>query len=117
MDFESARSSTDEVGDNIFFDSGNGGDSYTTTSAVTLYSNDCIMRSGADCGTYPSNYSHLKLNPGFVNSGNSSGAGADYHLQAASPLLGTATTITGVNTDFDDITRSAGSYSFGAYQQ
>jgi Bacterial Ig domain len=117
VDFQSTRSKADEVGDNIFFDSGNGGDSYTTSGAVTLYSNDCIMRSGANCGTYPSNYPHISVNPMFVSSGDSTGGGADYHLQGGSPLLGSASTVPAVDVDFDGVTRPAGTYSHGAYQQ
>jgi len=116
-DFEGSASAADQVGDNIFYDCGNGGDSYASGSGMTLFDNDCIMRSGADCGTYPANYPHLKLNPGFVNSGDATGAGADYHLQSTSPLLGTAATVNGVSVDFDGVTRPSGTYSFGAFQQ
>jgi Right handed beta helix region len=115
--FLTPRSSADEVGDNIFFDSGSGGDSYTTSGAVTLYNNDCIMRSGANCGTYPANYPHVSVTPMFVSRGDSTGAGADYHLQGGSPLLGSASTVPAVDVDFDGVTRPPGTYSHGAYQQ
>jgi hypothetical protein len=116
VDYSTPRKKVDQIGDNIFFDVGDGMDSYTDARGMTLFDNVCIMRSGADCGSYPSNYAHISVNPDFVNPGDSTGSGADYHLQAGSPLLGKGSTVTWVRTDRDGVARPTRAYSIGAYQ-
>ena len=86
LQFPAATSSASGITNNIFYDCGEASDSFATGRGFTIGNNDCIMRDGSDCGSYPADYSHVSINPLFVESG--SGAtpwlNADYHLQPAS---------------------------------
>jgi hypothetical protein len=117
--FSNTRSSADQIINNIFFDVGSGGDSYACIPAgsPTVATNDFFMRSGTP-GTWCSNAPFVSVDPMFTNAGDSSGAGADYHLRSTSPVSDSATTLTGVPDDYDGTARPIGSgYSIGAFEQ
>jgi hypothetical protein len=109
--YQDARTSQDKVINNIFFDVGAGSDPFITSCNPTIENNDFFMRSGSP----GSGCSFLNNNPMFVSNGDSTGSGADYHLQASSPLIG-AGVVDGVSTDFDGVARSAPP-SIGAYEK
>jgi hypothetical protein len=75
------------------------------------------MRGGTSLGTYCSNAPFISLNPMFVNSGDSTGVGADYHLQSSSPISDNGVTLTQVPVDYDGTARPTGGYSIGAFQE
>jgi hypothetical protein len=52
----------------------------------------------------------------FVNYGDSTGAGADFHLQPSSGLKGAGVTIPTVTDDFYGTSRVGSAYSIGAAQ-
>ena len=109
--YQDARTSGDKVIDNIFFDVGAGSGPFITSCNPTIENNDFFMRSGSP----GSGCSFLSNNPMFVSNGDSTGLGADYHLQASSHLIG-AGVVDGVSTDFDGVARSAPP-SIGAYEK
>jgi hypothetical protein len=88
LQYPGSISSAAKVTNNIFYDCGSGGDSFATGSGFTVSNDDCIMRGGSDCGTYPSNYSHVSVDPQFVSSGSGGTPwlSADYHLQSSSTV-------------------------------
>jgi hypothetical protein len=88
LQFPGSTSSASAVTNDIFYDCGEGGDSFATGSGFTEGNDDCIMRGGSDCGSYPSNYSHVSIDPQFVSDGTGSAPwlSADYHLQASSTV-------------------------------
>jgi hypothetical protein len=108
---------------NIFFDSGNGRDgwlAWKNQSGVKIGSNDFYMRTGAPGGnlywgggTAPS---YTAVDPQFVSTGNSTGAGSDYRLRDSSPLAASGETVVSVSNDIEGNPRLAGHYSFGAFQ-
>ena len=54
----------------------------------------------------------------FVNAGDSTGAGADYHLQSGSPIKDNGVTLSQVPADYDGTARPIGAgYSIGAFQK
>lgn len=92
LDYTSGASATigDQVFDNIFFDSGNGGDAFTTSATPTFAQNDCVMRGGGGCGLYPLKRlpsRTLSADPQFVSDGNATGLNANYTLLATSPMI------------------------------
>jgi len=120
VQFNDRRTSADEVSNNIFFDVGAGGDSYMCLpgGSPLILSNDFHMRAGVTPGTYCSNAPYISVNPLFVNAGDSTGAGADYHLQAASPIKNDGVAIPQVANDYDGKARPIGAgYSIGAFQE
>jgi len=120
VQFNDRRTSADEVSNNIFFDVGTGGDSYMCLpgGSPLILSNDFHMRAGVTPGTYCSNAPYISVNPLFVNAGDSTGAGADYHLQAASPIKNDGVAIPQVANDYDGKARPIGAgYSIGAFQE
>jgi hypothetical protein len=76
------------------------------------------MRAGVTPGTYCSNAPYLSVNPLFVNAGDSTGGGADYHLQAGSPIKDNGVTLPQVINDYDGKARPIGAgYSIGAFER
>jgi len=122
LDYSGGATTSDIIANNIFYDSGDGGDSFTTSTAPQFSANDCIMRSGSACGTYPAAppAGTLVENPQFVNSGDSTGSGADYQLQAASPMIGAGiptTTLPDGTVDYAGNARPQnGQWDIGAYE-
>ena len=58
------------------------------------------------------------MNPLFVNAGDPTGAGADYHLQSTSPVKDNGVALTGVVNDYDGTARPIGAgYSLGAFEK
>ena len=129
----SSAPSGEVIENNIFFDVGAGGDgpiSCYNSTVPTWITNDVSMRSGSVgnyCGgcTCPAS---LTTVPGFVNYGNATGAGADYHLcfangspsgcSALSGVANSGTTISSFSSDKDGIARPQGSgWSIGAYEE
>jgi hypothetical protein len=120
VQFNDSRTSADEVINNIFFDVGGGGDSYMCIAGgnPTIQDNDFYMRGGGKLGTYCSNAPYISLNPLFVNPGDSTGNGADYHLQSSSPLKDDGVTLSQVANDYDATPRPLGSaYSIGSFEE
>ena len=74
------------------------------------------MPGGASVGTYPNVEAYLSLDPMFVNYGDSTGAGGDFHLLPGSPLKGAGTTISNVTDDYYGTSRVGAAYSIGAVQ-
>ena len=76
------------------------------------------MRRGHPVGNYYTNAPCYRLNPLFVNDGESTGSGADYHLQATSPIRDLGVTLGGVPNDYDRNRRPLGAgYSIGAFEK
>lgn len=76
------------------------------------------MPHGARPGTYCSHAPYLNLDPLFVDSGDSDGIGADYHLRSGSPLKDRGTPIAGISVDYDEAARPAGTgWSIGAFER
>jgi len=120
VEFNDRRSSADEVINNIFFDVGAGGDSYMCLpgGSPVIRANDFYLRGGGSPGNYCSNAPYISLNPTFVNPGDSTGAGADYHLQSGSPLKDNGVTLSQVSVDYDGASRPTGNgYSIGAFEK
>lgn len=120
VEFNDWRSSADEVTNNIFFDVGAGGDSYMCLpgGSPVIEANDFYMRDGGRLGNYCSKAPYISLNPTFVNAGDSTGAGADYHLQSGSPIKDNGVTLSQVPADYDGTARPLGAgYSIGAFQK
>jgi len=118
--FNDSRGSADEIVNNIFYDVGSSGDSYACipSGSPTIESNDFFMPGGASLGSWCSNAPYTSVDPKFVNYGDATGAGADFHLQSTSPVIADGTTLSTVTNDYDGIARPAGSgYSLGAYQK
>ena len=112
-----ARTSADQIHNNIFYDVGDGGDSYTSGCQNSTFGNNVFyMPGGASVGTYPNISPYLSINPMFVNYGDSTGAGADFHLQPSSLLKGAGVTIPTVTDDFYGTSRVGSAYSVGAAQ-
>jgi hypothetical protein len=117
--FSDTRSAADQVINNIFYDVGSGGDSYICIPAgsPTIAANDFVMRAGSP-GTYCSNALYISVDPLFVDAGDSTGAGADYHLQSTSPVKDNGITLAGVVDDYDGTARPIGpGYSLGAFEK
>jgi len=120
VQFNDRRSALDEVINNIFFDVGDGGDSYLclSVSGPIIAANDLYMRGGTALGNYCSNAPYISLNPLFVNPGDSTGLGADYHLQSSSPILDKGVVLPQVTIDYDGVKRPQGlDYSIGAFEK
>ena len=118
----SLRSPNDEVINNIFYDVGSGGDAY---SAVTqggnpvFQANDFHMPGGANVGSYPTVEPFISDDPLFVLYGDATAAGADFHLQATSKLIGVGVALPLVTNDFYGNIRPTATgtgYSVGAAQ-
>ena len=116
--FNDFRSSANEIINNIFYDVGAGGDSYASVPSGNpiFEANDFYMPGGATVGSYPSVEPFISVAPMFVNYGDSTGAGADFHLQPDSPLKGAGVTLPQVTNDFYGNTRGTTAYSVGAAQ-
>jgi hypothetical protein len=86
LQFPGSTTSASAITNNIFYDCGGGGDSYAMGRGFSVSNDDCILRDGSDCGNYPSNYSHVSVNPQFISDGTGSTPwlNADYHLQSSS---------------------------------
>jgi hypothetical protein len=116
--FNDMRSPADQFINNIYYDVGAGGDSYAEvpSGSPVFEDNDFYMPGGASLGTYPSVEPYISVAPMFVNYGDATGAGADFHLQAGSPLKGAGTTLTEVVNDYYGTSRVGAAYSIGAAQ-
>ena len=116
--FIDMRSSADEFINNIYYDVGAGGDSYAEvpSGSPVFLDNDFYMPSGGSLGSYPTVEPYISVPPMFVNYGDATGAGADFHLQASSPLKGAGTTLTEVVNDYYGTSRVGAAYSIGAAQ-
>ena len=104
---------------NIFFDVGGSADSYICLPGgkPIIRTNDFYMRGGVSLGTYCSNAPYISLNPRFANAGDSTGAGADYHLQTISPIRILGVILPRVLNDYDGKRRpTARGFSIGAFQ-
>jgi hypothetical protein len=117
--FKDPRSAADQIINNIFYDVGSGGDSYACIPGgnPTVEANDFFMP-GGPVGTYCSNAPYVSLDPMFVNYGNATGLGADYHLQSSSPVRDAGVVLSAVTNDYDGNPRPiSGPYSMGAFQR
>jgi hypothetical protein len=115
----SFRSPADEVINNIFYDVGGGGDAYSAVTAggnPVFQANDFYMPGGAKVGSYPTVEPFMSIDPMFVNYGDATAAGADFHLQATSGLVGVGILLPQVLDDFYGTLRPATGYSVGAAQ-
>ncbi len=114
--FNDTRSPADEIINNIFYDVGAGGDAYASVpSGSPLFrSNVFYMPGGASVGTYPSVEPYTSVDPRFANPGDSTGAGADLHLQESSPLKRSGVTLPQVTDDYYGTSRAGAAYSVGA---
>ena len=114
--FNDFRSSANEIINNIFYDVGAGGDSYASVPSGNpiFEANDFYMPGGASVGSYPSVEPFMSVAPMFVSYGDSTGAGADFHLQPNSPLKSAGVTLPQVTNDFYGDSRGASAYSVGA---
>jgi Bacterial Ig domain/Right handed beta helix region len=119
--FSNSRSAADQIINNIFFDVGRGGDSYLCSAGgnPTIQDNDFFMRGGASPGNYCSSAPYTSVNPLFVNAGDSTGNGADYHLQSSSPVKDNGANMSSnVPNDYDGTARPIGAgYSLGAFER
>ena len=117
--FNDTRSPADEIINNIFYDVGAGADSYAEvpSGSPVFEDNDFYMPDGASLGTYPTVAPYISVDPMFVNYGDASGIGADFHLQAGSPLKGAGSTLTEVINDYYGTSRVGAAYSIGAAQR
>ena len=75
--------------------------------------NDFYMPNGASVGTYPTVEPFMSIAPGFVNYGDATGAGADFHLGSGSGLVSAGIVLPQVTNDFYGNSRGA-TYSVGA---
>ena len=115
----SLRSPADEVINNIFYDVGAGGDAYSAVTAggnPVFQANDFYMPGGAPVGSYPTVEPFMSVDPMFVNYGDATAAGADFHLQPTSGLVGVGISLPLVTNDFYGSIRPATGYSVGAAQ-
>jgi hypothetical protein len=114
--FNDSRSPADEIINNIFYDVGAGGDAYSEVPGgnPVFEANDFYMPGGASVGTYPTIEPYLNLAPMFVNYGDSTGGGADFHLQSGSPLEGVGIILPQVTNDYYGTSRGTTAYSVGA---
>jgi hypothetical protein len=72
------------------------------------------MPNGAAAGSYPSVEPFISIAPRFVNNGDSTGAGADLHLQPDSGLKGAGVPLPQVTDDFYGNVRGTTENSVGA---
>jgi hypothetical protein len=114
--FNDPRSSADEIINNVFYDVGAGGDSYASVPGgrPVFEANDFYRPGGGTLGTYPTVEPYISVAPMFVSYGDSTGAGADFHLQAGSPLKGAGIALPQVTDDFYGNSRETARYSVGA---
>jgi Right handed beta helix region/Protein of unknown function (DUF1565) len=114
--FNDFRSPANEIINNIFYDVGAGGDAYASVPSGNpiFEANDFYMPGDASVGSYPSVEPFISVAPMFVNYGDSTGAGADFHLQQNSSLKGAGVTLPQVTNDFYGNTRGTTAYSVGA---
>ncbi len=116
--FNDMRSPADEFINNIYYDVGFSGDAYAEvpSGSPVFVDNDFYMPGGASVGTYPTVEPYISVAPMFVNYGDSTASGADFHLQSGSPLKGAGTTLTQVIDDYYGTSRVGTAYSIGAAQ-
>jgi hypothetical protein len=116
--FNDSRSSADEIINNIFYDVGAGGDSYAEipSGSPVFQDNNFRMPGGASLGSYPTVEPYISVDPMFVNYGDATAAGADFHLQPGSPLKAAGITLPEVTNDYYGSSRGASGYSIGAAQ-
>ena len=114
--FNDFRSPADEIINNIFYDCGAGGDAYAEVSSGSpaFANNDFYMPGGATVGTYPTVEPYMSVAPGFVNYGDSTGGGADFHLRSNSALKSAGVPLSQVTNDFYGNSRQESGYSVGA---
>jgi hypothetical protein len=114
--FMDMRSPADEVINNIFYDVGGGGDAYASvpSGSPVFQANDFYMPGGAGVGSYPTVEPFMSVAPGFVNYGDATGAGADFHLASGSSLLSAGIVLPQVSNDFYGNSRGTTAYSVGA---
>ncbi len=118
--FIDTSSAADQIINNIFFDVGGGGDSYACIPGANpiIEGNEFYMRGGVSPGNFCSNAPYISVNPTFVNAGDSTGVGADYHLQAESPIKESGLILPEVSNDYDGKPRPIGrGYSIGAFEE
>jgi hypothetical protein len=116
--FNDSRSPADEIINNIFYDVGAGCDAYASVpgGSPIFKANDFYMPGGASVGSYPSVEPFISLAPMFLSYGDSTGAGADFHLRPDSPLKNAGVTLPQVANDFYGNSRGTTAYSVGAAQ-
>jgi hypothetical protein len=115
--FKDLRSPADEIINNIFYDVGAGEDSYAAVTgggSPVFRANDFYMPGGASVGSDPGVLPFMSVDPAFVNYGDATGAGADFHLQATSRLVGAGVVLPQVTDDFYGSRRGATGYSVGS---
>jgi hypothetical protein len=114
--FNDFRSPADEIINNIFYDCGAGGDAYAEVplGSPVFANNDFYMPGGATVGTYPTVEPYMSVAPGFVNYGDSTGGGADFHLRSNSALKSAGVPLSQVTNDFYGNSRQGSGYSVGA---
>jgi hypothetical protein len=114
--FMDMRSPGDEVINNIFYDVGGGGDTYASVpSGAPVFQANCFyMPGGASVGTYPTAEPFMSIAPGFVNYGDATGGGADFHLSSGSGLLGAGIVLPQVTNDYYGNSRGTTSFSVGS---
>jgi Right handed beta helix region len=118
MIFNDPRSPADEIINNIFYDVGGGGDAYASVPGgnPNFQANDFYMPGGAAVGIYPSVEPFISVAPMFANYGDSTGAGADFHLLPRSPLRSAGVPLPQITSDYYGTNRTGSSYSVGASQ-
>ncbi|MBV8774672.1 MAG: right-handed parallel beta-helix repeat-containing protein [Deltaproteobacteria bacterium] len=86
--FGEPTTSASAITNNIFYDTGGGGDSYTTSLGPTISNNDCILATGNPCGRYPLTAPAVSLNPQFASLGSGSDPwlSLDFHLLSTSAV-------------------------------
>jgi hypothetical protein len=113
--FNDPRSPADDIVNNIFYDIGASGDSYAEvpSGSPVFQGNDFHMPGGASLGTYPSVGPYICVDPMFVNDGDSTAGGADFHLQPGSPLKSAGVTLQQITNDYYGNSRGTSGYSIG----
>src|SRR5258708_6313151 len=101
-----------DVGHNV----GAGGDAYASvpSGSPVFEANDFYMPGGASVGSYPTVEPFMSVAPGFVNYGDATGAGADFHLGSGSGLVSTGIVLPQVTNDFYGTSRGTSGYSVGS---
>lgn len=111
-----------DVTNNVFFDVGAGSDgpiACADSHPPDYLTNDAVMRSGS-VGTFCNACAcpmSLSIAPDFVDNGDGTGSGANYHLGAASAIKAAGTSIGSFSKDKDNLDRPQWSaWSLGAFE-